>query len=154
MLLLRGVLRPRKLSGAVFSNSRRPSQLYKSTLSTKMSNRAAFIESVKGSVVVRDADISEPGQGEVLVKVFACAIQPADAKVAKMAMIPVEYPAIVGSPIAGLVEAVGAGVTKISVGERIVSGTKVFTQKKAKYGGLQRFSIVDESEVVEASMRK
>jgi NADPH:quinone reductase-like Zn-dependent oxidoreductase len=119
-----------------------------------MSNRAAFIESVKGSVVVRDADISEPGQGEVLVKVFACAIQPADAKVAKMAMIPVEYPAIVGSPIAGLVEAVGAGVTKISVGERIVSETKVFTQKKAKYGGLQRFSIVDESEVVEASMRK
>lgn len=64
-------------------------------------------------------------------------------------MIPVEYPAVLGSPVAGTVEALGPGVSKVAVGERVVCGTKVFVHKKAKYGGLQRFSIVDESEVIE-----
>ena len=63
-----------------------------------------------------------------------------------------EYPAVLGSPVAGIVEAFGADVTKVAVGDRIVCGTKVFVAKKAKYGGLQRFSVVDESEVVEVSI--
>jgi NADPH:quinone reductase-like Zn-dependent oxidoreductase len=123
------------------------------TSSLNMSNRAAFVEREKGPVIVRNAEISEPGEGEVLIKVDACAIQPADAKVAKLAMIPVDYPGVVGGPVAGVVEALGAGVTKVAVGERVVSSTKVFVHKKAKYGGLQRFSIVDASEVIEVSSR-
>jgi NADPH:quinone reductase-like Zn-dependent oxidoreductase len=116
-----------------------------------MSNRAAFLESEKGHFVVRDADTSEPGETEILVKVFATSIQPADAKVGKLAMIPMEYPAVLGSPVAGVVEALGAKVTKVAVGDRIVCGTKIFVAKKAKYGGLQRYCIVDESETVEVS---
>ncbi|CAO2653525.1 Nn.00g029360.m01.CDS01 [Neocucurbitaria sp. VM-36] len=114
-----------------------------------MSNKAAFVETAKGQILVRDAEIAQPGNGEVLVKVHACAIQPADSKVAKLAMIPVEYPAILGSPVAGIVEALGAGVSKVTVGERVVCSTKVFAHKKAKYGGLQRYTVVDESEIVE-----
>ncbi|KAF2028354.1 GroES-like protein [Setomelanomma holmii] len=114
-----------------------------------MSNRAAFLETAKGKFTVRDTERPEPGDGEVLVKVQACAIQPADEKVAKLAMIPVEYPAVLGSPVAGVVEALGAGVNKVAVGDRVVCGTKIFTHKKVKYGGLQRFSVVDESEIVE-----
>jgi Zn-dependent alcohol dehydrogenase len=34
-----------------------------------MSNRAAFLETAKGEFRVRDADLVEPGEGEVLVKV-------------------------------------------------------------------------------------
>jgi NADPH:quinone reductase-like Zn-dependent oxidoreductase len=116
-----------------------------------MNNRAAFLESEKGQFVVRDAEIAELGEGEVLIKVQACAIQPADEKVAKSAMIPMEYPCVLGSPVAGTVEKVGPGVTKVSGGERVVSGTKIFSHKKAKYGGLQRFSIVDASEIIEVS---
>ncbi|KAH7084492.1 chaperonin 10-like protein [Paraphoma chrysanthemicola] len=112
-------------------------------------NRAAFLETQKGQMVVRDTDTPEPGPGEVLVKVHACAIQPADSKVAKLAMIPLEYPTVLGSPVAGTVEALGEGVTKVAVGERIVCGTKIFSHKKAKYGGLQRYSVVDESEAIE-----
>ncbi|KAF3051885.1 hypothetical protein E8E11_011122 [Didymella keratinophila] len=33
-----------------------------------MANRAAFVESEKGAIVVRDAEISKPGEGEVLIK--------------------------------------------------------------------------------------
>jgi NADPH:quinone reductase-like Zn-dependent oxidoreductase len=121
----------------------------RSTKSSKMSNRAAFLEAEKGQIIVRDADYSQPGEGEVLIKVHACGIQPADVKVAKYALLAMEYPTVIGSPAAGIVEAVGPGVTKVSVGERVVCGTKVFVQKKAKYGGLQRFTLVDASEVVE-----
>lgn len=64
-------------------------------------------------------------------------------------MIPLEYPAVLGSPVGGVVQALGEGVTKVKVGDRIVCGTKIFTQKKAKYGGMQRYTLVDEFEVIE-----
>ena len=34
-----------------------------------MGNKAAFIESEKGPVVVRDAKLEQPGEGEVLIRV-------------------------------------------------------------------------------------
>ncbi|KAJ4355429.1 uncharacterized protein N0V89_003445 [Didymosphaeria variabile] len=114
-------------------------------------NRAAFLLEPKGRFEVRDAPIEQPGPGEVLVKVQAGALQPADEKVAKMAMLPVEYPAVLGSPVGGIVQALGEGVTKVAVGDHIVCGTKIFTHKKPKYGGMQRYTLVDESEVIEVS---
>jgi hypothetical protein len=39
------------------------------TSAPSMSNRATFLETAKGEFSVRDADLVEPGQGEVLVKV-------------------------------------------------------------------------------------
>jgi NADPH:quinone reductase-like Zn-dependent oxidoreductase len=66
-------------------------------------------------------------------------------------MVPMEYPAVLGSPVAGVVEAIGSCVSKVAVGERVVCGTKIFSHKKAKHGGLQRFSVVDASEIVEVS---
>jgi NADPH:quinone reductase-like Zn-dependent oxidoreductase len=69
-----------------------------------------------------------------------------------MAVIPVEYPAVLGSPVGGVVQALGDGVTKVAVGDRITCGTKIFTQKKSKYGGMQRYTLVDESEVIEVSV--
>ena len=118
-----------------------------------MSNKAAFIDRPKGEVVVRDAETFEPEAGEVQIRVHACAIQPLDAKVGRLGMMPMEYPAIVGSQVAGVITAVGAGVTDFAVGDRVVGTTKVVMQKKAKYGGLQRVSILDASGLVEVSER-
>ena len=39
-----------------------------------MTNRAAFLESEKGAIVVRDAEIPKPGEGEVLIKVCSGAL--------------------------------------------------------------------------------
>ena len=66
-------------------------------------------------------------------------------------MISVEYPAVLGSPVAGLIEAVGPDVTKVASGDRIVCATKIFTQKKAMYGGTQRYTLADESEAIKVS---
>lgn len=61
-----------------------------------------------------------------------------------------EYPIVLGSPVAGTVEALGPGtVGKVAVGDRVTCGTKIYAHKKAKYGGLQRFTVVDESEIIE-----
>ena len=60
-----------------------------------------------------------------------------------------EYPVVLGGPAAGIVEAVGDGVSRVAVGQRVVSAMKVFTHKKAKYGGLQRFAVVNEAECVQ-----
>ena len=87
------------------------------------------------------------------MQVQACAIQPADAKVAKQSMITVEYPAVLGSPVAGTVEALGTGVTKFAIGQRVVCGTKIFTHKKARYGGLQRFTLVEASEILDVCIQ-
>lgn len=119
-----------------------------------MSNRAAFIESEKGQIIVRDTEIAELEEGEILVKVHAGALQPGDAMVAKLAIVPIDYPAVLGVPIAGVVEALGPGVTKVCVGDRIFCATKILSHKKAKYGGLQRFSIVDAAQAVLVSSSK
>lgn len=125
------------------------SQKYTTSNPISMANRAAFLETEKGQFVVRDAETWQPGPGEVLIKVHAAAIQPADAKIAKLAVLKMEYPSVLGSPVAGTVEALGEGTSRFAIGDRICCGTKVFVHKKTKYGGLQRFSVVDESEIVE-----
>ena len=66
-------------------------------------------------------------------------------------MMSLEYPTIVGSPVAGTVEALGSGVTNIGLGQRIVCGTQIFVLKQARYGGLQRFAVVSASQIVEVS---
>jgi hypothetical protein len=43
---------------------------YRTTGILAMSNKAAFVEAEKGRIVVRDAEIGQPGEGEVLVKVL------------------------------------------------------------------------------------
>ena len=51
---------------------------------------------------------------------------------------------------AGFVDAIGEDVTKVKVGDRVVSGTGIWTSKgDHKFGGMQRFTLVEELEVIE-----
>ncbi|MDY0910162.1 NADP-dependent oxidoreductase [Microbacterium sp. CFBP9034] len=70
-----------------------------------------------------DVDSPAAGPGEVLVRVAVAAVNPLDAKIRSGAMssvFPTPTPAILGSEIAGVVEATGADVTEPAVGERVV----------------------------------
>ena len=69
----------------------------------------------------------------------AIAIQPLDASIRKLAYMPVPYPFILGSNIAGTVAAVGADVKDFKVGDRVVSSTPTYVAKEAKWGGWQRY---------------
>jgi NADPH2:quinone reductase len=84
--------------------------------------RAAFFETTGGPDVVRYGDLPtpEPKVGEVRVRVAAAALNPIDVYVrAGMVQMPRPTPLVTGSDLAGVVDAVGEGVTRFRVGDRV-----------------------------------
>ncbi|AJP59848.1 hypothetical protein UC34_17160 [Pandoraea vervacti] len=67
-------------------------------------------------------DVPTPGPGEVLVRVKAVSLNYRDALMIDTGMgLPVSFPFVPGSDMAGEVVAVGADVTRVRVGERVVN---------------------------------
>ena len=86
--------------------------------------RAAVTEAFGGidRVVVRDLPKPVPGPGEVLVRVKAAAMNPLDCKLreGKFRLIfRVKPPFVLGFDLAGEVEAVGKGVTRLRPGDAV-----------------------------------
>src|SRR5947207_2027566 len=84
--------------------------------------KAAYIEMTGGPEVIRYGDLPKPtpGQGEVLVKVAAVAVNPIDTYIrAGMVAMQLPKPFVVGCDLAGTVEALGPGVTRFKVGDRV-----------------------------------
>ena len=73
----------------------------------------------KDEVVVEDVPVPEIGEGEVLIRVAACGICGTDIK--KIHHGFVKPPQILGHEVAGTVVAVGRGVTRWKIGDRVVS---------------------------------
>jgi NADPH:quinone reductase-like Zn-dependent oxidoreductase len=64
-----------------------------------------------------------PGAGEILIKTAAAAVNPVDTKLRSGAFalfMPLEFPAQLGGDVSGTVEALGAGVTGLKAGDRVV----------------------------------
>lgn len=68
--------------------------------------------------VESDVPIPDPGQGEVLIKVKAAAINPVDWKLVK-GEFPGKSGGGVGFDVSGVVEKVGSGVSELKVGDEI-----------------------------------
>jgi L-iditol 2-dehydrogenase len=73
----------------------------------------------KGVVRVEEVPVPEVASGEVLIKVAACGICGTDIKKIFYAYVP--PPQILGHELAGTVVALGPGVTKWRVGDRVMS---------------------------------
>jgi NADPH:quinone reductase-like Zn-dependent oxidoreductase len=74
------------------------------------------------SLVYEDALIPEPGLGELLVKTTAVSVNPIDWKLRRgdlKTVRPLEFPAILGRDLSGVVAHLGQGVTGLKVGERV-----------------------------------
>ncbi|KAH7131909.1 alcohol dehydrogenase GroES-like domain-containing protein [Dendryphion nanum] len=106
-----------------------------------MANLAAIIPAAKAPLEVHEVDIYEPGPDEILVKNEVIAFNPVEFKIAKLGIIPIQYPAVIGSTFAGTIEAVGSQVKDFQVGERIVT-SKRFGVKGNQYGAYQRYVVV------------
>src|SRR5580692_11186860 len=82
--------------------------------------RAALLEeSGKPLVIVDDIDIADPGIGEVIVRVSHCGLCHSDVSQIDATYQP-RVPVIVGHEAAGVVEAVGPGVTRVSPGDTVM----------------------------------
>src|SRR5436189_4229848 len=86
-----------------------------------MQIRAAVLEEFGKPLNVQAIDLADPAKGEVLVKLSACGVCHTDLYTASGADPSGYAPAVLGHEGAGVVEAVGEGVTSVSPGDHVVT---------------------------------
>lgn len=82
--------------------------------------KAALLRGQPGMLDIADVTVAHPLQHEVLVRTVACGICHSDLNFVEDRM-PVALPCILGHEAAGIVEAVGASVTEVAVGDHVVA---------------------------------
>jgi NADPH:quinone reductase-like Zn-dependent oxidoreductase len=97
--------------------------------------RAIQFESFGGTEVLHEADVQipRPGPGQVRVRVKVAGLNAIDGKIrsgALESMFPTPLPAIPGGELAGVVDALGEGVTDLRVGDEVLgwSDTGAYAQ--------------------------
>ena len=83
-----------------------------------MKIRAAVLERTGGPMTVQELDLAPPGPGEVLVRLRASGVCHSDQN-AIDGTAETRCPAVLGHEGAGVVEQVGPGVTRVSVGQHV-----------------------------------
>ena len=83
--------------------------------------RAVQIPSPKGAFEIVERPIPEPGPGTVRIRVQACGVCHSDSLV-KEGLAPVQYPRVPGHEVAGVIDAVGQGVTQWKTGQTVGVG--------------------------------
>lgn len=120
-------------------------------------NRVAVITGAGSALEIVDRDVSQPGPGEVLVKNEAIAIQPLDAKMLHAGYGGAgrieNYPTVLGTSGAGTIQSVGADVSGIAVGDRVVFDTRslVKPELNSREGTWQKFVIVSSNTVAKVN---
>jgi len=85
--------------------------------------RAVHVPAAGEPAVLAELPDPRVTDGAVLVRVSAAGLNPFDNSVADgmlTGMVPHEYPLVLGRDVAGIVEAVGAGVDHVSVGDEVI----------------------------------
>ncbi|QRW12889.1 Zinc-binding dehydrogenase [Ceratobasidium sp. AG-Ba] len=102
--------------------------------------KASVLPAKHGKLEVRNRSIPTPQAKQILVKVTSSAINPADWKVIEYGVLVEDFPAVLGSDGAGIVESVGPEVTEFKRGD------KVFFQgllTQANFATFQQYTLVD-----------
>src|SRR3954464_2497533 len=86
-----------------------------------MQIRAAVLEEFGQPLVVQDVELEGPKAGEVLVRLEACGVCHTDMYTASGADPSGYAPAVLGHEGAGVVEAVGEGVSSLAPGDHVVT---------------------------------
>ncbi|RDX56944.1 GroES-like protein [Lentinus brumalis] len=82
--------------------------------------KALVLQAKQGEFALKTRDVPQPGPGDVLVKNVAVGLNPVDWKIQTWGLFVEKYPAILGLDAAGVVEAVGEGVTSLTKGDRVL----------------------------------
>ncbi|HIE62394.1 MAG TPA: Zn-dependent alcohol dehydrogenase, partial [Microbacterium sp.] len=82
--------------------------------------KAAVLRAAKAPLVIEEVAIDTPGPGEVLLKTVASGICHSDLHVIE-GDLPLPPPCVLGHEPAGIVEAVGEGVTYVAPGDHVIA---------------------------------
>ena len=85
-----------------------------------MKIKAAVVREAGKPFVIEEVELDEPREDEVLVKIVSTGLCHTDL-VAQMQYLPIPLPAVFGHEGAGIVEKVGAKVTKVKPGDHVAS---------------------------------
>jgi NADPH:quinone reductase-like Zn-dependent oxidoreductase len=111
-------------------------------------NEAAWLVEKRDVLEVREAPYPQPAAGEIVVKNHAVAINPVDWIVpflGRLRIFPwIKRPFILGSDLAGEVVAVGAGVTEVKPGDRVlaIAAGACKQRNRVAEGAFQNYTIV------------
>jgi S-(hydroxymethyl)glutathione dehydrogenase / alcohol dehydrogenase len=83
--------------------------------------KAAVLEEFGAPLAVQDVELAEPKAGEVLVRLVACGVCHTDLYTASGADPSGYAPTVLGHEGAGVVEAVGPGVSSLAPGDHVVT---------------------------------
>jgi NADPH:quinone reductase-like Zn-dependent oxidoreductase len=84
--------------------------------------KALFLVSRLGKFAIGPHTVPKPGRGQLVIKIKAVGLNVLDYKIQKQenySHIIEQYPAILGSDFSGNVVAVGEGVTKFKIGDKM-----------------------------------
>ena len=84
--------------------------------------RVAQVVRANGPFEIVERPIPEPGAGTVRIKVLACGICHSDSLVKEGIWPGIPYPRVPGHEVAGVIDAVGAGVADWKPGQRVGVG--------------------------------
>ncbi|WP_233188895.1 zinc-binding alcohol dehydrogenase family protein [Subtercola sp. Z020] len=110
-------------------------------------NEALWLLDSGGRFEVRSSVRPTPATGEVVIGVRAVAVNPVDAITGPLRRLVtpwVRFPTVLGSDVAGVVSAVGPGVTRFAVGDRVVgfAAGQERLRNSPEEGGFQRYVTV------------
>ena len=106
-------------------------------------NLAAWQRKPGEPLTIGPAEVPAAGRGEIVVRNEAVAINPLDWVLQDMAALPwLDYPLIAGSDVAGTVVAVGEGVQRFAVGDRVLGQAVGTTVNQPAQGAFQQHTIV------------
>lgn len=84
--------------------------------------KAVEVKQAGGPLEVVERDVPAPGEGHVLIKIQACGICHSDVLTKEGLWPGLKYPRVPGHEIAGVIDAVGAGVEGWEAGQRVGVG--------------------------------
>ncbi|KAI0776644.1 GroES-like protein [Trametes elegans] len=89
-------------------------------MSTPSQQKALVLEYKQGPLVLKQIDVPKPGPEEVLLRIDAAALNPADWKIQTLGIIIQKYPTIPGFDAAGTIVEVGSAVEDYAVNDRVI----------------------------------
>ena len=112
-------------------------------MSETMTNQAAWQGAPGHPLRIGVADLPQLAANEIRIRNAAIAINPLDWILQEIALLPwLEYPAILGSDVAGVVTAVGGGVERFKVGDRVIGQAVGTTVNEPAQGAFQHHTVV------------
>ncbi|KAE8381631.1 chaperonin 10-like protein [Aspergillus bertholletiae] len=111
-------------------------------------NRAAVLKSPRESVEVGPIETWTPGAGEVLVRNELIAFNPIEAKIQRLEIFNIDYPAVLGYTFGGTIISVGPNVDSVKVGDRVAVARWGRAAGDIRFGAFQKYPLSLEENVV------